>query len=155
VQAQAQPRLVALPGIQAATQPLSVPQPEPAPALAVAGRGRSAAASQVAAHAERFLAQGRLQVSDAQLAALSAPRAVPSGRTEETLFGFSVRELSALDAAARIRAAERLKSLKTPAAAPALAAAIHVETDPEVHVALLSAFAAVAQSEGAAIVLPL
>ncbi len=91
--------------------------------------------------------QGRLGVP-----ALALPGA---GATEETLFGFSVRELSAPDAAARVRAAERLKALGQPAAAPALATALHAESDPQVLVALLQAFACFAKGEGVAVVTPL
>ena len=97
--------------------------------------------------------QGRLEVSLAQVGALVTGASFP-GRTEETLFGFSVRELSAPDAPARLRAAERLKALGHPAAAPALAAALNVETEPEVLASMLHSFAAFAHSEGAAIVMP-
>ena len=78
-----------------------------------------------------------------------------AGHTEETLFGFSVRELSAPDAAARVRAAERLKALGQAAAAPALATALHGESDPAVLVALLQAFACFAKAEGLPVVMPL
>ena len=115
--------------------------------MALAGGG-------VAAQAERLLAEGRLRVSEADLAKLSGASAFP-GRTEETLFGFSVRELMAPDSAARARAAERLRALGQAAAAPALATALHSEREPMVQVALLNAFAELASSEGAAIVLPL
>jgi HEAT repeat protein len=77
------------------------------------------------------------------------------GRTEETLFGFSVRELSAPDSQARQRAAERLRALGNSAAAPALATALHGETDPPTQVALLRAFSALAKEEGASVVQPL
>ncbi len=127
---------------------------EPPPPPPVEEPAPSPEAAAVNAHAERFLAQGRLHTSDAQMMALST-RQGPVSRPDETLFGFSVRELSAPDAAARIRAAERLKSLKNKAAAPALATAIHVEHEAEVQVALLNAFIALAPVGGAAIVLPL
>ncbi|MFP2964458.1 HEAT repeat domain-containing protein, partial [Myxococcus sp. 1LA] len=77
------------------------------------------------------------------------------GTSDETLFGFSIRELSAQDSAARVRAAERLKALSQPAAAPALASALHAETDPTAQVALLQAFASLCQEEGASVVSPL
>ncbi len=126
-----------------------------APALAVAGR---APISVLAQHAERLRAEGRLQVSPRQMQELSSSsssRDAFPGRTEETLFGFSVRELSAPDSSARIRAAERLKALAHPAAAPALATALHAESDPRVQVVLLGTFATFAHGEGVAIVTPL
>jgi HEAT repeat protein len=74
--------------------------------------------------------------------------------TEETLFGFSIRELASKESVARQRAAERLKALGNPAASAALASALHAETDAEATVALLGAFAALAQSEGVPILAP-
>lgn len=108
----------------------------------------------VAEAAGELSAQGRLAVTADDLQALAGHQAFP-GRSEETLFGFSVRELSAPDAAARVRAAERLLALGHPAAAPALATALHAEVEPKVQVALLAAFAAYARVEGAAVVQPL
>ena len=99
-------------------------------------------------HAQRLFLEGRLAVSPGQMAELS-------GGGDETLFGFSVRELSAPDATSRVRAAERLKALGQPAAAPALATALHAEKDPTVQVALLAAFAEVGKEEGASVVSPL
>jgi hypothetical protein len=77
-----------------------------------------------------------------------------AGRTEETLFGFSLRELSAPDPGSRIRAAERLRALASSAAAPALATALHSEQVPEVLVALLHAFSPVTGVEGVAVIAP-
>ena len=57
--------------------------------------------------------------------------------SEESLFGFSVRELSSPDPSARVRAAERLRVLGERAAAPALAVALHAEREPTVLIALL------------------
>jgi HEAT repeat protein len=92
---------------------------------------------------ERLLEQGRLGVP-------------PTPRYgEESLFGFSVRELSSPDPAARCRAAERLRTLGDRAAAPALAAALHAEHDGAVLVAFLDAFRGLATREGAAVVVPL
>ncbi len=91
----------------------------------------AASVSPVVQHAQRLFLEGRLAVSPGQLAELA-------GGHDETLFGFSVRELSAPDAASRVRAAERLKALGQPAAAPALATALHAEKDPTVQVALLA-----------------
>lgn len=110
----------------------SLPPPKPSPVTQLA---------------HQLKAQGRLGVPSLALSG--------AGATEETLFGFSVRELSAPDAAARVRAAERLKALGQPAAAPALASALHAESDPQVLVALLQAFACFAKAEGVAVVAPL
>lgn len=93
--------------------------------------------------AERLLQQGRLGVP-------SVPR-----YSEESLFGFSVRELSSPDPSARVRAAERLRMLGERAAAPALAVSLHGERDPTVLVALLDSFRALASHEGTAVVAPL
>jgi hypothetical protein len=144
----------------AATPPASVPwptqaeQPEPAPALALvaapASTASAASVSPVMQHAQRLLLEGRLAVSPGQLAELSG-----TGGGDESLFGFSVRELSAPDATSRVRAAERLKALGQPAAAPALATALHAEKDATVQVALLAAFAEVGKEEGASVVSPL
>jgi len=103
----------------------------------------------MARHAERFRAQGRLDVSPEELHALARQPMV-----EETLFGFSVRELSAPEPGARIRAAERLRTLASPAAAPALATALNAEHEPGVLVALMEAFAPASGPEGAGVVTP-
>ncbi|QAT82158.1 hypothetical protein EJ065_0551 [Corallococcus coralloides] len=108
--------------------------------------------SPVAREAQRLQSEGRLRVSPEQMAELSGHS---GSTTDETLFGFSVRELSAADAAARVRAAERLKALAHPAAAPALAAALHAETDATAQVALVQAFAGLCREEGASVVSPL
>ncbi|HZI13068.1 MAG TPA: HEAT repeat domain-containing protein [Myxococcus sp.] len=110
--------------------------------------------SPVAREAQRFMNAGRLSVSAEQLTELSTHTGF-GGVTDETLFGFSVRELSATDAAARVRAAERLKALAHPAAAPALATALHAETDPGAQVALIQAFASLCREEGTSVVSPL
>jgi hypothetical protein len=93
-------------------------------------------------------------VSSEDVARLAGSTAFP-GRAEETIFGFSVRELSAPDPASRARAAERLRALGQVASAPALATALHGEREPRVQVALLQAFAEVATQEGANVVRPL
>lgn len=99
-------------------------------------------------------AQGRIGVTASDLATLAGAYEFP-GRSEETLFAFSVRELSALDTSARVRAAERLEALRHPAAAPALATALHGESEPRVQIALLSALASLAKSEAVPVVQPL
>ena len=97
----------------------------------------------VTREAERLFEQGRLAVP-------------PSPRLgEESLFGFSIRELSSPDPSARSRAAERLRTLGDRAASPALAVALHAERDDTVLVALLEAFRALASREGVAVVEPL
>ncbi|MDP1916951.1 MAG: HEAT repeat domain-containing protein [Myxococcales bacterium] len=109
--------------------------------------------SHITNEAEALNLQGRLTVSKAELASLE--RAFPfAGRSEETLFGFSVRELTAPDASARARAAERLTALAHPAAAPALATALHAERDASVKVALLTALATLAKVEAIPVILP-
>ncbi|WP_224247469.1 HEAT repeat domain-containing protein [Hyalangium gracile] len=124
-------------------------------AMAVAPKVASVvAASPVVQQAKRLFHEGRLGVSPQQLAELSG-HVGPSGSADETLFGFSVRELSAGDPSARIRAAERLKALAQPAAAPALATALHAETEPSVQVALIQAFAGLCREQGASVVSPL
>ena len=93
--------------------------------------------------AERLFEAGRLAVP-------------PSPRLgEESLFGFSIRELSSPDPTARCRAAERLRALGDRAAAPALAVALHAERDDTVLVGLLEAFRSLGTREGAAVVEPL
>ncbi len=111
-------------------------------------------ADTVTGAATELKAQGRLSVSANDLATLTGAREFP-GKSEETLFGFSVRELSAPDAAARVRAADRLKALRHPAAAPALATALHGESESSVQVALLSALASLAKVEALPVVKPL
>lgn len=104
--------------------------------------------------AHELRAQGRLDVSVRDLDALTGAKSFP-GRSEETLFGFSVRELSAPDSSARVRAADRLKALAHPAAAPVLAAALHAEQEPSVQVALLGALSSLAKAEAVPVVSPL
>jgi hypothetical protein len=98
--------------------------------------------------------QGRLEVSREDVGRLQGGELF-RGKTEETLFGFSVRELSAPDAGARVRAAERLKALKHTAAAPVLAQALHHEREPKVLVALVEALSSLAHAEAANVVVPL
>lgn len=105
-------------------------------------------------HAQRLQSEGRLKVSAENISELSNANGF-RGRTEETLFGFSVRELSSPDAPARARAAERLKSLGARAGAAPLATALHAETEPALRVVLLQAFASLASHEGASVVSPL
>ena len=121
-----------------------MPATSPAPALALAPAGAS-----MARHAERFQAQGRLEVSASELWTLAR-----EPQAEETLFGFSVRELCSPQPSARVRAAGRLCSMANRAAAPALAGALQVEAEGPVLVALLEAFAPLAGPEGAAVVVP-
>lgn len=94
---------------------------------------------------------GRLSVSEADVNTLTDGAAFP-GHSEETLFGFSVRELSSRDVAARVRAAERLAALAHRAAAPALATALNVELEAPAQVAMLKALTTLAGPEGAPVV---
>lgn len=128
-----------------------VAPPVPAPPAAPP---REPSVSPTARLASELKLQGRLTVSADEVSALSGSRTFP-GRSEETLFGFSVRELAALDVASRVRAAERLTALAHPAAAPALASALHCETEPAAQVALLGALAALAKIEAVPVVQPL
>src|SRR5262249_18477871 len=120
----------------------AAPIPASAPAAAASGRTPEMIAA-TTREAERLLQQGRLSVP-------VVPR-----YSEESLFGFSVRELSSPDPTARVRAAERLRILGERAAAPALAAALHAERDPLVLTALLDTFRTVASREGTAVGAPL
>lgn len=133
---------------EAAGTPVLVNAPvEPAP-VAV-----EAEPSFITKEAEKLESQGRLTVSKDELASLE--RAFPfPGRSEETLFGFSVRELTAPDPSARARAAERLTALAHPAAAPALATALHAETEAVVKVALLNALSTLAKVEAVPVIVP-
>ena len=130
-----------------------VPVGVAAPAEAVAAPAAVQMSPGVTAVANELRSQGRLHVSAAQMAELGGAQSFP-GRSEETLFGFSVRELSALDVQARVRAAERLKALAHPAAAPALATALNSETEPAALVALLGAISGLAQVEAVPVVQP-
>ncbi|MBX7113122.1 MAG: HEAT repeat domain-containing protein [Myxococcaceae bacterium] len=136
------------------THRLPVARAEPVALVAAEETPAQRTAKEVTAVAQAFKESGRLSVQPAEVHALEAGYAFP-GRTEETLFGFSVRELSAPDVPSRLRASERLLALGHPAAAPALAAALHGETEPQVLVSLLNTFAALAKSEGVAVVSPL
>lgn len=136
----------------AESTPASIPAPPPAARPAEAWVVEPAP-SAVARHAQRLAGEGRLHVTEQQLLDLSRQGA-PTGRAEESLFSFSLRELASPDPASRGRSAARLKALGNGAAAPALAAALHAETEPTVQVQLLSAFATLAGSEGIQVVSP-
>jgi hypothetical protein len=105
--------------------------------------------SEVMGFAESLHAQGRLGAPSGRQ--IVARRRVPG---DDTLFGFSVRELSAPDAGARVRAAERLGALGDRAAASAVAAALHAEREPRVAVAFLETLRLLAGPEGASVVEP-
>jgi HEAT repeat protein len=115
---------------------------------------RSASASPAVDFATGLRSEGRLEVSCEEVEALAASSPFP-GHAEQTLFGFSVRELSAPDATARARAAERLRALGQKAAAPALATALHGESHAAAQVAMLCALASLAGPEAAPVVTPL
>ena len=127
------PGNVAAAGPSAARERPPTPEPPLSPAATLLA---------VTRQAERLFEQGRLAVP-------------PSPRLgEESLFGFSIRELSSPDPSARSRAAERLRTLGDRAAAPALAVALHAERENVVLIALLEAFRALASREGSAVVEP-
>ncbi len=128
-----------------ASSPGSPLRSAPGPVTPPGAPAGPSAASMLAVtrEAERLFEQGRLAVP-------------PSPRHgEESLFGFSIRELSSPDPSARCRAAERLRALGDRAAAPALAVALHAEREDTVIVGLLEAFRALATREGSAVVEPL
>jgi len=138
-------------GVPTALIPSSmvVSKPPPTPTSAPA-----APATAAARFAQELKTQGRLSVSEAEVNALTQGHAFP-GRSEETLFGFSVRELSSPDVASRIRAAERLLALGHPAGGPAIATALHAEHEPRAQVALLAALAGLAKGEAVPVLKPL
>ncbi len=118
-----------------------------APAASARRVAPAAAASPTTTLAERLWTEGRL----------GRRRATPDWArpaADDTLYGFSVRELSAPEAAARVRAAERLGALGERRAAPALATALHAEREPRAVVAFLEALRRLAGKEGAAVVEP-
>lgn len=119
---------------------VSSSKPPESPAPAGGFFARSSTYSSVTQHAVRFRGEGRLGVNAMDMQELAAGTRF-AGRSEETLFGFSVRELSAPDPTARLRAAERLRSLGEAAATPALVTALNAEEEPRVQVALLAALA--------------
>jgi HEAT repeats len=118
-------------------------------APAAAHRRQAPEVSEVMGLAESLHAQGRLGAPSGRQA--SARRRLPG---DDTLYGFSVRELSAPDAGARVRAAERLGALGDRAAASAVARALHAEREPRVAVAFLEALRLLAGPEGAPLVEP-
>jgi HEAT repeat protein len=75
-------------------------------------------------------------------------------RAEETVFAFSLRELSSPFPDARARAAQRLAALKSRESAAALAAALNAETDTSVKPALIEALAATGGVEVMALLSP-
>ena len=84
--------------------------------------------------------QGRLGFSERDRKALVSTARFET-RAEETVFAFSLRELSSPHADSRARAAERLGALESREAAAALAAALNVEPDAQVKPALIEALA--------------
>jgi len=146
------PVAMASPGLEAAV--VSMLEEEAMPALALATLGREPSSqSAVARHAERLFQEGRLHVSEQQLLDLSIESVFP-GHTEETLFGFSLRELTSSDGVARARAAERLEALGNPAAGPALSTALGAEPDPSVQVKLLNALVSFGRPDSVHVVSP-
>jgi HEAT repeat protein len=75
-------------------------------------------------------------------------------RAEETVFAFSLRELSSPHPESRVRAAERLKTLGTREAAAALAAALNTEFEAQVRPALIEALAATSGAEALPLLTP-
>ncbi|MBS2028671.1 MAG: HEAT repeat domain-containing protein [Deltaproteobacteria bacterium] len=75
-------------------------------------------------------------------------------RAEETVFAFSLRELSSPHGDGRARAAQRLGALKSREAAAALAAALNAESDASVKPALIEALAATGGEEALPLLSP-
>lgn len=100
------------------------------------------AAERVPALAARFDSAGRLGLAPNEAKRLQAGLAT---RAERSLYERSMDDLASDDAGARRRAAECLRALGSPAAAPLLAAAVGREKDAEAKVALLAALAALAE----------
>jgi HEAT repeat protein len=97
-----------------------------------------------------FAAQGRLNISTQEQKTLQADEKPLA----DTVLELGIRELSSSEPHTRLRTALRLKSLGRASAAPALAQAIHAETEPEVLIALIDAFSALAKTEGIPFVAP-
>jgi len=70
-------------------------------------------------------------------------------RAERSLYEASMDDLDSADAGARRRAAECLRALASPAAAPLVAASLGRERDPDVKTALLAALASIAEPAAA------
>ncbi len=100
------------------------------------------AAEPVPALAARFDTAGRLGLAPAEAKRLRAGLAT---RAERSLYERSMDDLASADAGARRRAADCLRALGSPAAAPLVAAAVGREQDAEAKVALLAALAALAE----------
>jgi hypothetical protein len=107
-------------------------------------------AASAAAAAGAMADQGRLGVTSDDLARVQRDVEFKT-RAEETLYAFSLKELTAGDASARCRAASRLRTLEPRAAVPALATALGCEKDPSVKAAILESLTAA----GDASVIPL
>ena len=97
-----------------------------------------------------FAEQGRLDISPLEQQALQASEKPLA----DTVLELGLRELSSADAHVRLKTALRLKALGRSSAAPALAQAIHAETDADVLAALIDAFSAFAKTEGIPFVAP-
>jgi len=94
----------------------------------------------------RMAAQGRIGFSEGDRKSLVSTARFET-RAEETVFAFSLRELSSPHAEARARAAQRLAALKSREASAALAAALNAESEASVKPALIEALAATGGEE--------
>jgi hypothetical protein len=102
---------------------------------------------------QRLAQAGRLGLSDHDRQQLVRTARFDT-RAEETVFAFSLRELSSQSAQVRERAAARLQALGTREAAAALASALNAEFEPQVKPALLQALAATSGPESLPLFLP-
>jgi hypothetical protein len=100
--------------------------------------------------AGRFEEAGRLSFAASETDRMKEQLAT---RAERSLYTASMEDLSTADPGRRKRAAECLRALGSPAAAPLVAAAIGREADPAVKAALLTTLAATGEPSAAAIAL--
>ncbi len=103
--------------------------------------------------AQTLAKEGRLDVAATDLAKVQAGVHFAM-RSEETLYAFSLKELTSGDAPSRARAAARLRSLEARAAVPALATALGAERDPSVKAAILESLAAAGDASVVPLITP-
>jgi hypothetical protein len=100
--------------------------------------------------ATRFEEAGRLGVTACENSRMKDQLAT---RAERSLYETSMEDLATADPGRRKRAADCLRALGSPAAAPLVASALGRECDPTVKAALLSALAAIGEPSTAALAL--
>jgi hypothetical protein len=100
--------------------------------------------------AARFEKAGRLGMAEGETDRMKEQLAT---RAERSLYETSMEDLATADPGRRKRAADCLRALGSPAAAPLVAVALGRESDPTVKAALLSALAALGEPSAAALAL--